>query len=145
MLNLRGLLNISPKINTVQFPGANRTYTTAPKGYATLMADYTVGNWGLDVLWHYFGEANKNGLAINPQIFAIPRVASFDTTDITLSKRITFDNDSTAQIYFSVQNVANNNPPVTTGSSGNPGFGIPVIQGEDFMGRYFTVGIRGNL
>jgi iron complex outermembrane receptor protein len=144
MLNLRGLLNISPKINSIQFPGANRTYTTNPKGYATIIADYTIGNWSVDVLWHYFGEANKNGLAVNPQIYAIPRVAAFDTTDITITKNITFENDSTAQVYFSVQNIANNNPPITTGSSGNPGFGIPVIQGEDFMGRYFTIGIRGN-
>lgn len=144
LVNLRGLLNISPKINSVQFPGANRTYTTNPKGYATLMADYTLGNWNVGVLWHYFGEATKNGLAVNPQIYAIPRVASFNTTDITITKNITFENDSTAQLYLSVQNIANNNPPVTTGSSGNPGFGIPVIQGEDFMGRYFTIGIRGS-
>lgn len=146
MLNLRGLLNISPKINTVQFPGANRSYTTNPKGYATFIADYTVGDWSVDLLWHYFGEANKNGLSgTAAQVYAAPRVAGFDTTDITITKNFNFENDSTAQLYFSVQNIANNNPPITTGSSGNPGFGIPVIQGEDFMGRYFTVGIRGNL
>jgi outer membrane receptor protein involved in Fe transport len=49
------------------------------------------------------------------------------------------------QVYFSVQNIGNANPPIVTGSSGNPGFGIPVPAGEDFMGRYFTMGVRGNL
>ncbi len=99
----------------------------------------------LDGQWHYFSGANKNGLAINPQIYAIPRVNSFNTEDITLSKSITFDNNSTAPVYFSVQNITNANPPTTTGSSGNPGFGIPVILGEDYTGRYFTIGLCGNL
>jgi hypothetical protein len=47
--------------------------------------------------------------------------------------------------YFNVQNAFSSVPPYTVGSSGNPGSifgGIP--QGEDVMGRYFTIGIRGN-
>jgi len=143
-VSLRGLLNVAPKIDLIQFPGANRSYTTNPKGHATLFADYTLGNWSVDAQWHYYSGANKNGLAINPQIYAVPRVVSFNTEDLTLSKNITFDNNSNAQVYFSVQNITNANAPTTTGSSGNPGFGIPVITGEDYMGRFFTIGIRGN-
>nr|MBA2589174.1 TonB-dependent receptor [Alphaproteobacteria bacterium] len=142
-VSLRALLNVSPKINTVQFLGANRTYTNQPKGHATFFADYTLGDWSFDAQWHYFSGANKNQLAINPQIYAERRVQSFDTTDFTVTRNVTFDEKSTAQMYFSVQNVANNNPPITIGSSGNPGFGIPVLIGEDYMGRYFTIGIRG--
>jgi iron complex outermembrane recepter protein len=143
-VSLRALLNVAPKIDNIQFPGANRTYTNNPKGHATIFADYTLGNWSADVQWHWFSGANKNQLAVNPQIYAEPRVGTFDTTDITVSKNITFGNNSTAQVYFSVQNIANNNPPVAIGSSGNPGFGIPVLAGEDYMGRLYTIGIRGN-
>jgi outer membrane receptor protein involved in Fe transport len=144
-VTLRGLLNISPKIDSIQFPGATKTYTNAPKGHATIFADYTVGNWSLSGQWHWFGGANKNTVAVNPLIYAEPRVPSFSTTDLTLTRTITFDNNSTMQVYLSVQNIANANPPITIGSSGNPGFGIPVIPGEDYMGRYFTIGLRGNL
>jgi hypothetical protein len=35
---MRALLNVSPKINSIQFPGANRTYTNTPKGHATIFA-----------------------------------------------------------------------------------------------------------
>jgi outer membrane receptor protein involved in Fe transport len=49
------------------------------------------------------------------------------------------------ELYFSVQNVGNQKPPIVTGSSGNPGAGIPTPPGEDIMGRYFTIGARGSL
>ena len=75
----------------------------------------------------------------------MPRVPSFTTVDLNIGKKITLGNRSTMQVYFSVQNIANANPPIVTGSSGNPGFGIPVPVGEDIMGRYFTMGVRGNL
>ena len=144
-VSLRALLNVAPKIDNIQFPGANRTYTNNPKGHATIFADYTLDNWSVDIQWHWFSGTNKNQLAVNPQIYAEPRIGTFDTTDITVSKNINFDDGSNAQVYLSVQNIANANPPITTGSSGNPGFGIPVLAGEDYMGRYFTIGIRGNL
>jgi outer membrane receptor protein involved in Fe transport len=49
------------------------------------------------------------------------------------------------QLYFSVQNIGNQNPPIVSGSSGNPGAGIQTPAGEDVMGRYFTIGVRGSL
>jgi hypothetical protein len=54
------------------------------------------------------------------------------------------DNGAVMSAYFNVQNAFNSIPPDVTGSSGNPG-GISVPQGEDLMGRYFTIGVRGNL
>jgi hypothetical protein len=65
--------------------------------------------------------------------------------DFTLSRQITFENGSVMSAYVNVQNAFAAVPPYTVGSSGNPGSifgGIP--QGEDVMGRYFTIGIRGN-
>lgn len=149
-LNLRALLNVQPYVDTLAFPGASVTQGTStgspnPKGHATFFADYTLGDWSVDVQWHWFSGVYKNTLPSNPLIYAVPRVPSFDTTDITIKKDFTFGSNSTAQLYFSVQNIANANPPIVTGNAGNPGSGIPVIAGEDYMGRYFTIGIRGNL
>ena len=66
--------------------------------------------------------------------------------DFTLTKQFTINDGTTLSAYFNVQNAFDSVPPYTVGSSGNPGSifgGIP--PGEDVMGRYFTIGIRGNL
>jgi outer membrane receptor protein involved in Fe transport len=142
---LRAMLNVAPKIDSNTFPGSQITHTTSPKGHAAIFADYTIGNWSVNGQFHWFSDLYKNGLLVTPQIYAVPRVPSFNTVDMTITRKITFGNDSTAQVYLSVQNIGNANPPIVTGSSGNPGAGIPTPAGEDIMGRYFTLGMRGSL
>jgi outer membrane receptor protein involved in Fe transport len=133
----------------MQFPGASVTRSTIPKGRFSLFADYTLGDWSVNTQAQWFSGFDKNGiLAGQPaaqQVFAQPRVSSFSTVDLNLSKRIPFENGSEMELYFSVQNIGNQVPPIVTGSSGNPGAGIPTPPGEDVMGRYFTIGVRGNL
>jgi iron complex outermembrane receptor protein len=147
VVNLRGLLNVAPVNTTSSFPGAPVTHTVNPKGHATVFADYTLGNWSVDAQWHWFSGGNNNGVFGPGQTFyAQPSYTDFSTVDFTLSKQITFDNGSVMSAYVNVQNAFAAVPPYTVGSSGNPGSifgGIP--QGEDVMGRYFTIGIRGNL
>jgi outer membrane receptor protein involved in Fe transport len=144
-VTLSALVNVAPKINSNAFPGAQTTHTTNPKGHAAFFADYVVGNWAINAQIQWFSGLWKNGLLATPQVFAQPRVPSFTTVDLNVSKRIQFESDSEMQLYFSVQNVGNQNPPIVTGSSGNPGAGIPVPAGETVMGRYFTIGVRGYL
>ena len=148
-VNLRGMLNIAPVINSMQFPGASVTRATIPKGRFSLFADYTLGNWSVNGQMQWFSGFDKNGILPGQpaaqQIFAQPRVSSFLTMDLAVSKRIPFENGSDMELYFAVQNVGNQIPPIVTGSSGNPGAGIPTPPGEDLMGRYFTIGVRGNL
>jgi len=146
MVNLRALLNVAP-VNTISsFPGAPLKYTNQPKGHATLFADYTLGDWSVDAQWHWFsGGTNIQVYGPGQTFYAQPYYTSFSTMDFTLTKQITFG-DTSMSAYFNVQNAFDSIPPYTVGSSGNPGSifgGIP--QGEDVMGRYFTIGIRGNL
>jgi iron complex outermembrane receptor protein len=148
VVNLRALLNVAP-VNTISsFVGAPLTYTTQPKGHATLFANYALGDWSVDAQWHWFSGGNNNGVFGVGQTFYAPGSASytsFSTTDFTLTKKITFDNGTVMSAYFNVQNAFDDVPPYTFGSSGNPGSifsGTP--QGEDIMGRYFTIGVRGS-
>jgi iron complex outermembrane receptor protein len=147
MVNLRALLNVAP-VNTVSsFPGAPLTYTTQPKGHATLFGNYALGDWSVDAQWHWFSGGNNSGtFGPGQTFFAQNRYGSFSTTDFTLTKKITFDSGTVVSAYFNVQNAFDDVPPYTVGDSGNPGSvfgGYP--QGEDLMGRYFTIGVRGNL
>ena len=151
-VNLRALLNVAPVLNSATFQGAAIQHgfgvggtTPSQKGHATLLGTYALGNWSVDVGWHYFSGENKNGVFGAGQTFyAQNRVGSFTTTDFTIAKRITLDNGTVMSAYFNVQNAFNAIPPDLLGSSGNPG-GINTPIGEDLMGRYFIIGVRGNL
>ncbi len=146
LVNLRALVNVAPVNTASSFPGAPVTHTVNPKGHATIFVNYTLGNWSLDSEWHWFSGGNNNGVFGAGQTFYVQnRYTDFNTIDFTLSKQITFDNGSVMSAYINVQNALAAVPPYTVGSSGNPGSifgGTP--QGEDVMGRYFTIGIRGN-
>jgi outer membrane receptor protein involved in Fe transport len=147
IVTLRGFLNVAP-VNTVSnFPGAPVSYTNQPKGHATLFGNYQLGDWSVDAQWHWFsGGNNTQVFGPGQTYYTQPYYPSFSTMDFTLTKQIAFDNGTAMFAYFNVQNAFGSVPPYTVGSSGNPGSifgGIP--QGEDVMGRYFTIGIRGNL
>ena len=152
LVNLRAFVNVAPVLNSATFPGAPIQHGfgvggTVPsqKGHATLMGTYTLGNWSVDGAWHWFSGLTKNGVYGTGQVFyAQNYVGSFSTMDFTLTKQITFDNGTVMSAYFNVQNAFNAIPPDVIGSSSNPG-GINTPIGEDLMGRYFLIGIRGNL
>jgi outer membrane receptor protein involved in Fe transport len=147
VVNLRALLNVAPVNTTSSFPGAPVNHTTQPKGHATIFGGYTLGNWTLDAQWHYFSGGNNNGVfGPGRTYYAQDRYGDFSTMDFTIARKITLADDTVMSAYFNVQNAFDEVPPYTVGSSGNPGSifgGIP--QGEDVMGRYFTIGVRGNL
>ena len=143
---LRAMLNVAPKIDQNTFPGSQITHTVNPKGHAALFANYTIGDWSFDGQLHWFSDLYKNGvLGSAAVIYAVPRVPSFNTVDLNIARKFTLDDGSNMQVYFTMQNIGNANPPIVTGSSGNPGAGVPTPAGEDIMGRYFTLGVRGNL
>ncbi|MDB5740320.1 MAG: hypothetical protein JWP16_1360 [Alphaproteobacteria bacterium] len=144
-VSLRALLNVSPKINTLAYPGASFTTTNNPKGHASIFAGYTLGDWSLNSQVHWFsGFSRVNIITTPPQTYLQPRIPSFTTLDFNIDKKFTVD-ASTLDLYFTVQNAFNAIPPVVTGASGNPGLAYPGPAGEDAVGRYFTIGLRGNL
>jgi len=145
LVNFRLFLNVQPKIDSINFQGAQVQHTTSQKGHASFMAGYTLNNWSVNYQLTWFSGFNKNGFLATPTYYAEPRVPSFNTSDITVTKKLDFGDGSTAQMYVSVQNVFNAQTPVVNGSSSNPGVGLAAPAGEDTMGRYFTIGIRGNL
>ena len=71
-------------------------------------------------------------------------VTSFSTMDFTLTKQITFDNGTIMSAYFNVQNAFNAIPPDTHRIVRKPWRHLTDPDGEDLMGRYFTIGVRGN-
>jgi outer membrane receptor protein involved in Fe transport len=158
-VTLRAMVNLQPVNSTSSFPGAPVSHTTSSKGRASLFAGYSLDSWSLNAPYQWFSGFNTTGI-VPPCVlsttgstagfcqgmtfYAQDRVRSFSTVSFTLTKRITLDNGAAMQAYFNVQNAFNSIPPDVFGSSGNPG-GINTPAGQDLMGRYFTIGVRGNL
>ena len=83
------------------------------------------------------------------QIFDAPRLGARAYTDLTLAYRLQpAGGDRSAQFFVTVQNLFDRKPApfVNTGAASTvPGFFVPVTNGDDPIGRYFTAGVRFRL
>lgn len=141
-MTLRALGSIQPYINTVNFPGAPTTLTSMPKGRVTTFLGYHIGTWGVNLQNTWMSGFSK--LTQPGQVYVDPRVNSFDTLDVTINKKFVVD-DNALSLYLSVQNVANTQPPLDPTNTSTPGNSNPINSYQNGMGRYFTIGVRGDL
>jgi iron complex outermembrane receptor protein len=140
-VRIRNILGIQPYLSTVSFPNSPAQLTPMPKGRNVTIINYNVGSWGINVQNNYLGGFSR--LTAQGQVFVQPHVPHFNTVDVSLSKDLTIGG-SPATLLFSVQNIANTQPPLQPTAQTNPGLSYPVPVGESGMGRYFILGIKGN-
>jgi outer membrane receptor protein involved in Fe transport len=143
---LRGLMTYQPKQVTVNLPGTTPLNAAGAAGLPSkrvvVTGKYTQGPFAFDLAqrWH-----NKTRRSSDPvAIYADGPVPSFYTTDMTVSYDIKMAG-GTNQLFLAVQNVFNKEPPpagATGGSATVPGLFLATTNGDDFMGRYFTVGFK---
>jgi iron complex outermembrane receptor protein len=141
-MDLRLLVNIQPVNESQQFTGAAFTLNTSPKGHVTGFLNYNLGDWtfGLQDRW-----VSGYTLATQPGIIYIPsRINSQNYVDFNIQRRFMMDGGNYTA-YLAIQNVLNSLAPLVPNGSGSPGLIYPTGPGGDIMGRYFTIGLRGNL
>jgi outer membrane receptor protein involved in Fe transport len=141
-LALRGLMTYQPHFTTVQFPGAPvldaSDVPPLPKSRATFFAKYSWNDFSVDLQ-----ERWRSGYQFNSDrtlVFAVPRIKSAATTNLSVSYKL-----NETQIFATVENLFNKQPEPfggTGGASGVPGLFGGYPQGDDILGRYFTVGFR---
>jgi hypothetical protein len=150
-MTFRHLTTYQPVNTTIQLPGAAPTWAVQPKTRMTTFLSYQVGDWGLNLQNQWLSGMKKASadpaVASNNQIFAAPRVGSYDVLDVTIDRKFGFLGGD-ADFYFSVSNIGNTRAPLYPTNSSNPGLFYPIGGNisnfyED-MGRYFTIGLRGN-
>lgn len=73
-------------------------------------------------------------------VFAVPKVPSFATTNLNLTYS-TLAHDA-LDVYVNVQNLFDREPPLWTAATSNPGVTGAYVRTDDFVGRYFTAGLR---
>jgi outer membrane receptor protein involved in Fe transport len=144
--NLRHLLSYQPLNTTVNIPGAAPTWAVAPKTRQTTFLSYQVGDWGLSMQNQWLSGFKKNNAPITAtsQNYAVPRINSYDVLDVTIDRKFDLWGGN-ADMYFTVTNIGDTRAPLSPTNASNPGLFYPTMGFFDDMGRYFTIGIRGNL
>jgi iron complex outermembrane receptor protein len=145
-MTFRHLFSYQPLNTTVNIPGAAPTFAVGPKTRQTTFLNYQVGDWGLSMQNQWLSGFKKNNSPITPtqQNYAVPRISSYDVLDVTIDKK--FDLwGGTSDLYLTVNNIGDTRAPLSPTNASNPGLFYPTMGFFDDMGRYFTIGIRGNL
>jgi iron complex outermembrane receptor protein len=141
-MSLRNLTSYQPHITTGNYPGAADSLTPMPKLRNTSLISYTLGDWKVslqDTWYGGFSPLTSAGL-----VYVAPHLHSFNTLDLSVDKQIHADGN-VVDVYFSVQNVFNAQPDILAPHSTATGLVYPVPSSENAMGRYFMIGIRGDL
>jgi outer membrane receptor protein involved in Fe transport len=104
-----------------------------------LSADYRIGGpWRIHVEERWRGPERQNGSAGLHFADGMLRAAAF--TDMTVNYTV----NGSLQAYLNIRNLFNS-PPIRWASAGGslqPNYLGGFAQGDDIMGRYFTVGLR---
>jgi hypothetical protein len=147
-VTLRHLMTYQPVLETQNLPGTPYAWTSQPKTRMTSFISYTVGDWGLDIQNQWLSGVKKATGFVN-QVYLAPRISSYDAMDVSISRRFDMWGGSSS-LYFTVQNIGNTRAPLAPSNASNPGlfYPVPGSTGPGFgyndMGRYFTIGLKGN-
>jgi outer membrane receptor protein involved in Fe transport len=144
--SIRLLYSHQPVMSSNAFAGALPVNSAGTQGFAADRATLRLGyDWGpLVAGWQtrYSGKENR-GTGNTTQVFAGGLLPASYYHDLSMSYHFG-PGQHDLQTFLTVNNLFNQQPrlsPSTT-FTGIPGFGSPVVAGDDVLGRYFTAGIR---
>jgi hypothetical protein len=146
-VSLRNLFSNQPYITNVAFNGAAPVWTAMPKSRDTAFINYSLGNWTVAVQDRWLSGYNQN--TAPGQVFLRQQdrhIPNYDQVDLTIDKKFELDS-GTLDGYLTVQDITNAHYPIAPSltQASNPG-AYPAGQTWMYsLGRFFTVGIRGNL
>jgi len=147
-MTLRHLVTYQPVLERQDLPGTPFSWTNQPKTRMTTFINYQVGDWGFDVQNQWLAGAKKATGFVN-QNYVVPRLGSYNVMDVTINRRFDMWGGS-SNFYFNVQNIGNTRAPLRGQNPSVPGLFYPAGVGGNGpgvysdVGRYFTIGLRGN-
>jgi len=141
----RSLVSYQPSLETTQFAGVAPVEAAGVYGISKVRAVLTAGSGIGPLEWNVM-ERWQSAQGINGTpglVYHVPNLPAIAYTDLALR----FTGWDKITPYASIQNVFNKQPPLAPFpvSSSVPGLFYPVPNGGSFdvVGRYYTVGIRG--
>lgn len=152
-LNIRALLSYQPTLKRQTLPSLPAQQSAGivgnPTGLpgiskvrATLNLDYTSG--GLNVLVSERWQSKQQPSDRSVNVDLRPDIPAYAYTDVSLNYKLKVGG-TTLNPFLTVENLFNKKPPIIGGQNNVPGLYFPTGTGFDVIGRYFTIGIRGNL
>jgi iron complex outermembrane receptor protein len=107
----------------------------------TLFLTYNLGPVTASWESRYYSAENRSGTP--GQYFVQGALPAYSLSDLSLDYRFKVDGHA-FDTFFNVQNLFNTPPRISPNLvfSGIPGFGSPVLPGDDGIGRYFTAGLK---
>jgi outer membrane receptor protein involved in Fe transport len=148
LVGLRHLMTYQPVNTTINIPGTFPTWAVVPKTRMTTFLQYSHRNWSVALQNQWLSGMKKassdNSLNGNTQNYLLPRLGSWNVLDLTIAKRFALWG-SRSEAYLTVNNIGDTGVPLSPSGAGIPGLFYPTTGFHDDMGRYFTVGIRGDL
>jgi iron complex outermembrane receptor protein len=142
-MTIRHLMTYQPVLETQNLPGTAFNWTNQPKTRMTTFLNYQVGDWGFNIQNQWLSGAKKATGFVN-QNYTTPRLHSYNVMDVTIDRRFDLWGGS-SDLYFNVQNIGNTRAPLRGQNASVPGLFYPVIGPYSDLGRYFTIGLKGNL
>jgi outer membrane receptor protein involved in Fe transport len=135
----------TPGLATVDMGGvgfSSNALQASAKIRSTFFINYKVRDLSIDI-----SERWRSRLAFTgdpTQIVSSPDAPAIAYTNLNLGWDVKFSNNHTAQLFFNVSNLFNRQPPPIAflGANGAVGTFGGFAQGDDPMGRYFTIGLR---
>jgi outer membrane receptor protein involved in Fe transport len=138
----------TPGVQTIDMGGvaygANGLQASA-KVRGTFFVNYKVRDLSVDVSERWRSRLSYTG---DPtQVVSSADASSVAYTNLNLAWNLRFGAGHTGQVYFNVQNLFNRQPPTVAFIPGNGAVGTfsGFAQGDDPIGRYFTIGLRMKL
>jgi outer membrane receptor protein involved in Fe transport len=145
-LSFRLLFSRQPVMASQAFAGAQLVNAAGTQGFAanraTARLAYDVGPFVAGWQTRYSGKESR-GTGNPSQVFAGGPLPAIYYHDLSLSYHFR-PGHTDLQTFLTVDNLFNQQPRISpsTTFTGIPGFGTPVVAGDDVLGRYFMAGIR---
>lgn len=144
-VGLRLLATYQPVLNTITMPGQATIPTMGYRGNSkwrvNLAADYRHGSLRVNVLqrWKSSQKASFN------QTYQDQHLPDAAYTDMSVSYDFIKKGQTSVVGFVSIQNLFDRQPTISVrdGNTALINFRSPVVPGEDVIGRYVTVGLRG--
>jgi outer membrane receptor protein involved in Fe transport len=149
-MNLRLFWNhqeVAGVISVASLPGAqyqNNVNTAAnPRDRANLSVGYSYEGFSATVTEQFIAQQNWFGTTNPPTTRYVidGPIPAYWLTGLAMTYDFNFE-EQPITAFLNINNLFNNNGPITGGFQGSPGFLYPTPTYADIIGRYFTLGVR---
>jgi iron complex outermembrane receptor protein len=138
---------VSGTVSVASLPGAqyaNAVNTAGtPRDRANISLGYSYEGFSATVTEQYIAQQNWFGTTLpwTPRFVKDGPIPAYYLTGLAMTYDLKVE-EQPVTLFLNINNLFDNNGPITGGFQGSPGFLYPTPTYADIIGRYFTLGVR---